>query len=164
MCTYFNVLCADASSPVLVCRVICSWRCGSEPWIRTHSTPPTLCPQRLMHRSRWKRCLTRSPMRRWVLYIILYLLPYLAVCLWKFSLLDFILCYNCPVLGLLVCAFVLQGASILLMLNASLPGEQFRKGIIKYLHQFSGLNTETGDLWNSLTQVDHVNCILSDFG
>lgn len=47
-----------------------------------------------------------------------------------------------------------KGASILLMLNASLPGEQqFRKGIIQYLKQFSGLNTDTDDLWNSLTQV-----------
>uniref|UniRef100_A0A8C3AVF5 Leucyl/cystinyl aminopeptidase n=1 Tax=Cyclopterus lumpus TaxID=8103 RepID=A0A8C3AVF5_CYCLU len=47
-----------------------------------------------------------------------------------------------------------KGASILLMLNASLPGDQqFRKGIIQYLKQFSGLNTDTNDLWNSLTQV-----------
>ncbi|XP_029295882.1 LOW QUALITY PROTEIN: leucyl-cystinyl aminopeptidase [Cottoperca gobio] len=48
-----------------------------------------------------------------------------------------------------------KGASILLMLNASLPGEQqFRKGIIQYLKQFSGLNTDTNDLWNCLTQVE----------
>lgn len=48
-----------------------------------------------------------------------------------------------------------KGASILLMLNASLPGEQqFRKGIIQYLKQFSGSNTDTDGLWNSLTQVD----------
>ncbi|XP_047448028.1 leucyl-cystinyl aminopeptidase [Mugil cephalus] len=48
-----------------------------------------------------------------------------------------------------------KGASILLMLNASLPGDQqFRKGIIQYLKQFSGLNTETDDLWNSLTEVE----------
>ncbi|XP_041855483.1 leucyl-cystinyl aminopeptidase [Melanotaenia boesemani] len=48
-----------------------------------------------------------------------------------------------------------KGASILLMLNASLPGnQQFRKGIIHYLKQFSGLNTVTDDLWNSLTQVE----------
>ncbi|XP_038145962.1 leucyl-cystinyl aminopeptidase [Cyprinodon tularosa] len=47
-----------------------------------------------------------------------------------------------------------KGASILLMLNASLPKEQeFKKGIIQYLKTFSGLNTETNDLWNSLTQV-----------
>lgn len=48
----------------------------------------------------------------------------------------------------------LKGASILLMLNASLPGEQqFRKGIIQYLTQFKGSNTETNNLWDSLTQV-----------
>ncbi|KAK2902180.1 leucyl-cystinyl aminopeptidase isoform X2 [Channa argus] len=48
-----------------------------------------------------------------------------------------------------------KGASILLMLNASLPGkQQFRKGIIQYLKQFSGSNTDTDDLWNSLTQVE----------
>ncbi|XP_068166896.1 leucyl-cystinyl aminopeptidase isoform X2 [Antennarius striatus] len=48
-----------------------------------------------------------------------------------------------------------KGASILLMLNAFLPGDQqFRKGIIRYLRQFTGLNTNTDDLWNSLTQVD----------
>ncbi|XP_042343805.1 leucyl-cystinyl aminopeptidase isoform X2 [Plectropomus leopardus] len=48
-----------------------------------------------------------------------------------------------------------KGASILLMLNASLPEEQqFRKGIIQYLKQFSGSNTDTDDLWNSLTQVE----------
>uniref|UniRef100_A0A8C7ZPB1 Leucyl/cystinyl aminopeptidase n=1 Tax=Oryzias sinensis TaxID=183150 RepID=A0A8C7ZPB1_9TELE len=47
-----------------------------------------------------------------------------------------------------------SGASILLMLNAYLPGEQqFRKGIIQYLKQFSGSNTETNNLWDSLTQV-----------
>ncbi|XP_034728390.1 leucyl-cystinyl aminopeptidase [Etheostoma cragini] len=47
-----------------------------------------------------------------------------------------------------------KGASILMMLEAWLPGEQqFRKGIIQYLKQFSGLNTDTDDLWNSLTQV-----------
>ncbi|KAK5871385.1 hypothetical protein PBY51_004269 [Eleginops maclovinus] len=48
-----------------------------------------------------------------------------------------------------------KGASILLMLNASLLGEQqFRKGIIEYLKQFSGSNTVTNDLWNSLTRVE----------
>ncbi|XP_054628262.1 leucyl-cystinyl aminopeptidase isoform X2 [Dunckerocampus dactyliophorus] len=51
-----------------------------------------------------------------------------------------------------------KGASILLMLNASLPGDQqFRKGIIQYLKQFSGLNTDTDDLWNSLTEVEVPN-------
>ncbi|XP_061673972.1 leucyl-cystinyl aminopeptidase [Syngnathoides biaculeatus] len=48
-----------------------------------------------------------------------------------------------------------KGASILLMLNTSLPGDQqFRKGIIQYLKQFAGLNTDTDDLWNSLTEVE----------
>ncbi|KAI3372895.1 hypothetical protein L3Q82_023352, partial [Scortum barcoo] len=48
-----------------------------------------------------------------------------------------------------------KGASILLMLNASLLGDQlFKKGIIQYLNQFKGLNTDTDDLWNSLTQVE----------
>ncbi|TMS04005.1 Leucyl-cystinyl aminopeptidase [Larimichthys crocea] len=48
-----------------------------------------------------------------------------------------------------------KGASILLMLNASLPGDQqFRKGIMLYLKTFSGLNTDTDNLWNSLTQVE----------
>uniref|UniRef100_A0A8C6PQW3 Leucyl and cystinyl aminopeptidase n=1 Tax=Nothobranchius furzeri TaxID=105023 RepID=A0A8C6PQW3_NOTFU len=54
-----------------------------------------------------------------------------------------------------------KGASILLMLNASLPGDQqFRKGLIQYLKQFHGLNTATNDLWNSLTQV-HMCTLLS---
>nr|XP_046243201.1 leucyl-cystinyl aminopeptidase [Scatophagus argus] len=53
-----------------------------------------------------------------------------------------------------------KGASILLMLNTSLSGDQqFRKGIIQYLNQFRGGNTDTDDLWNSLTQVStpHLN-------
>lgn len=48
-----------------------------------------------------------------------------------------------------------KGASVLLMLNASMANEQqFRKGLIQYLKQFSGSNTNTDDLWNSLTQVE----------
>ncbi|XP_041643410.1 leucyl-cystinyl aminopeptidase [Cheilinus undulatus] len=48
-----------------------------------------------------------------------------------------------------------KGASILLMLNASMPEEhQFRKGIIQYLKQFNGSNADTNDLWNSLTEVE----------
>lgn len=31
--------------------------------------------------------------------------------------------------------------------------QQFQKGLIQYLKQFSGSNTNTDDLWNSLTQV-----------
>lgn len=47
-----------------------------------------------------------------------------------------------------------QGASVLLMLNASMTSEQqFQKGLSQYLTQFSGSNTNTDDLWNSLTQV-----------
>lgn len=39
------------------------------------------------------------------------------------------------------------------MLNSTLPDGQFRKGLIEYLHQYSGSNTVTDDLWNSITQV-----------
>lgn len=45
-----------------------------------------------------------------------------------------------------------KGASILLMLNSTLPDGQFRKGVIEYLKKFRDLNTVTDDLWNSLTQ------------
>ncbi|XP_056457704.1 leucyl-cystinyl aminopeptidase isoform X1 [Gadus chalcogrammus] len=47
-----------------------------------------------------------------------------------------------------------KGASILLMLNASLSGDLFRKGIVGYLRKFSGSNTVTDDLWNSIAQAD----------
>ena len=68
------------------------------------------------------------------------------------------------VLTEMLCASVFQGASILLMLKASLPGDgQFRKGIIQYLNQFSGLNTDTNDLWNSLTQVGLPFCFVPPF-
>ncbi|CAB1322061.1 unnamed protein product [Coregonus sp. 'balchen'] len=43
-----------------------------------------------------------------------------------------------------------KGASLLLMLNSTLPDGQFRKGLIDYLNK--GSNTVTEDLWNSLTQ------------
>uniref|UniRef100_A0A8C5CLL3 Aminopeptidase n=1 Tax=Gadus morhua TaxID=8049 RepID=A0A8C5CLL3_GADMO len=46
-----------------------------------------------------------------------------------------------------------KGASILLMLNASLSGDLFRKGIVGYLKKFSGSNTVTDDLWNSIADV-----------
>ena len=39
------------------------------------------------------------------------------------------------------------------MLNASLSGDLFRKGIVGYLKKFSGSNTVTDDLWNSIAQV-----------
>lgn len=46
------------------------------------------------------------------------------------------------------------------MLNASMANEQqFRKGLIQYLKEFSGLNTNTDDLWNSLTQVCACLCV-----
>lgn len=46
-----------------------------------------------------------------------------------------------------------QGASLLLMLNASLDKDMFKKGVIKYLKKFNGSNTEKEDLWNSFSQV-----------
>lgn len=84
----------------------------------------------------------------------------------EISLLDLNLSRNCfwMTWSQTLCACVFQGASILLMLNASLPGDQqFRKGIIQYLKQFSGLNTDTNDLWNSLTQVCVPYCVFVIF-
>uniref|UniRef100_A0A8B9HSR5 Leucyl-cystinyl aminopeptidase n=2 Tax=Astyanax mexicanus TaxID=7994 RepID=A0A8B9HSR5_ASTMX len=46
-----------------------------------------------------------------------------------------------------------KGASILLMLNATLSEEAFRKGVIEYLTNYRGGNTENEDLWSSLSQV-----------
>uniref|UniRef100_A0A674D6F5 Leucyl/cystinyl aminopeptidase n=1 Tax=Salmo trutta TaxID=8032 RepID=A0A674D6F5_SALTR len=46
-----------------------------------------------------------------------------------------------------------KGASLLLMLNTTLPDGQFREGLMKYLDNYRGSNTVTEDLWNSLTQV-----------
>ncbi|XP_010864061.2 leucyl-cystinyl aminopeptidase isoform X1 [Esox lucius] len=45
-----------------------------------------------------------------------------------------------------------KGASLLLMLNSTLPDGQFRKGLIEYLNKYRGSNSVTDDLWNSLTQ------------
>ncbi|TSM85985.1 Leucyl-cystinyl aminopeptidase [Bagarius yarrelli] len=45
-----------------------------------------------------------------------------------------------------------KGASLLLMLNATLGEDVFRKGVIEYLKKYTGSNTEKGDLWNSLSQ------------
>uniref|UniRef100_A0A4W5MUI9 Leucyl/cystinyl aminopeptidase n=1 Tax=Hucho hucho TaxID=62062 RepID=A0A4W5MUI9_9TELE len=45
-----------------------------------------------------------------------------------------------------------KGASLLLMLNTTLPDGQFRKGLMEYLNTYRGSNTVTEDLWNSLTQ------------
>uniref|UniRef100_A0A8C7CLH2 Aminopeptidase n=1 Tax=Oncorhynchus kisutch TaxID=8019 RepID=A0A8C7CLH2_ONCKI len=46
-----------------------------------------------------------------------------------------------------------KGASLLLMLNSTLPDGQFRKGLLEYLRQYRGSNTVTDDLWNSITRV-----------
>ncbi|KAL7836696.1 hypothetical protein AOLI_G00279800 [Acnodon oligacanthus] len=46
-----------------------------------------------------------------------------------------------------------KGASILLMLNATLSKVAFRKGVIEYLKKYKGLNTQSEDLWMSLSQV-----------
>ncbi|KAI4901681.1 hypothetical protein NFI96_029218 [Prochilodus magdalenae] len=46
-----------------------------------------------------------------------------------------------------------KGASILLMLNATIGEEAFRKGVIEYLRKYEGSNTQKDDLWNSLSQV-----------
>lgn len=43
-----------------------------------------------------------------------------------------------------------KGASILLMVNSTLNDGEFRKGVITYLKRFSGRNTVSEDLWNSL--------------
>ncbi|XP_051950921.1 leucyl-cystinyl aminopeptidase-like [Xyrauchen texanus] len=46
-----------------------------------------------------------------------------------------------------------KGASILLMLKGTLTDEEFRKGVIEYLQKYTFRNTESEDLWNSLSQV-----------
>ncbi|XP_072520548.1 leucyl-cystinyl aminopeptidase isoform X2 [Salminus brasiliensis] len=46
-----------------------------------------------------------------------------------------------------------KGASILLMLNATLSEKAFQKGVIEYLRNYRGGNTENEDLWSSLSQV-----------
>uniref|UniRef100_A0A6Q2Z5N0 Aminopeptidase n=1 Tax=Esox lucius TaxID=8010 RepID=A0A6Q2Z5N0_ESOLU len=50
-----------------------------------------------------------------------------------------------------------KGASLLLMLNSTLPDGQFRKGLIEYLNKYRGSNSVTDDLWNSLTQQESVS-------
>ncbi|XP_053510304.1 leucyl-cystinyl aminopeptidase [Ictalurus furcatus] len=45
-----------------------------------------------------------------------------------------------------------KGASLLLMLNATLSEEVFKKGVIAYLTKYNGSNTEKEDLWNSFSQ------------
>lgn len=46
-----------------------------------------------------------------------------------------------------------KGASILLMLSSALTKEEFQKGLIEYLQTYKFANTESDNLWNSLTQV-----------
>uniref|UniRef100_A0A4W4FRU3 Aminopeptidase n=1 Tax=Electrophorus electricus TaxID=8005 RepID=A0A4W4FRU3_ELEEL len=46
-----------------------------------------------------------------------------------------------------------KGASILLMLNATFTEQVFREGIKEYLKKYRGGNTDSNDLWSSLSQV-----------
>uniref|UniRef100_A0A671RK61 Leucyl-cystinyl aminopeptidase n=1 Tax=Sinocyclocheilus anshuiensis TaxID=1608454 RepID=A0A671RK61_9TELE len=55
-----------------------------------------------------------------------------------------------------------KGASILLMLNATLTDGEFRKGVIEYLQKYNLSNTESEDLWNSLSQVSKQNLSVSE--
>lgn len=52
-----------------------------------------------------------------------------------------------------------QGASLLLMLNATLGEEVFKKGVIEYLTKYNGSNTVKEDLWNSLSPVQPASCV-----
>jgi puromycin-sensitive aminopeptidase len=45
-----------------------------------------------------------------------------------------------------------KGASVLRMLEQYLGGEEFRKGISRYLKRHEYANTETGDLWDALQE------------
>lgn len=45
-----------------------------------------------------------------------------------------------------------KGASLLLMLRATLGDDVFRKGVIEYLKKYTGSNTEKEDLWKTLSQ------------
>ncbi|XP_056314489.1 leucyl-cystinyl aminopeptidase isoform X2 [Danio aesculapii] len=55
-----------------------------------------------------------------------------------------------------------KGASILLMLNATLRDGEFRKGVIEYLQNYNLSNTESKDLWNSLSQVSKQSLNVSE--
>ncbi|XP_052411438.1 leucyl-cystinyl aminopeptidase isoform X2 [Carassius gibelio] len=55
-----------------------------------------------------------------------------------------------------------KGASILLMLNATLRDGEFRKGVIEYLQKYQLSNTESKNLWNSLSQVSKQNLSVSE--
>uniref|UniRef100_A0A9J8BD53 Leucyl/cystinyl aminopeptidase n=1 Tax=Cyprinus carpio carpio TaxID=630221 RepID=A0A9J8BD53_CYPCA len=54
-----------------------------------------------------------------------------------------------------------KGASILLMLNATLTDGEFRKGVIEYLQKYNLSNTESEYLWDSLSQVSKQNLSVS---
>ncbi|XP_043095047.1 leucyl-cystinyl aminopeptidase isoform X2 [Puntigrus tetrazona] len=55
-----------------------------------------------------------------------------------------------------------KGASILLMLNAVLTDVEFQKGVSEYLQKYNLSNTESEDLWNSLSQVSEQNLSVSE--
>ncbi|XP_067294260.1 leucyl-cystinyl aminopeptidase isoform X2 [Pseudorasbora parva] len=55
-----------------------------------------------------------------------------------------------------------KGASILLMLYTTLKEGEFRKGVIEYLQKYKRSNTESEDLWNSLSQVSKQNVSVSE--
>ena len=65
----------------------------------------------------------------------------------------FVLC----IFSIPVCLF--QGACILNMLRDFLTPEVFQIGIIRYLKRYSYQNTETKDLWESLTNVSDLSRI-----
>ena len=48
-----------------------------------------------------------------------------------------------------------KGASVLRMLEQYLGAEEFRKGIALYLRKHQFANTETGDLWDALSESSH---------
>uniref|UniRef100_A0A8C2BY48 Aminopeptidase n=1 Tax=Cyprinus carpio TaxID=7962 RepID=A0A8C2BY48_CYPCA len=55
-----------------------------------------------------------------------------------------------------------KGASILLMLNATLTDGEFQKGVTQYLQKYKLSNTESENLWNSLSQVSKQNLSVSE--
>ncbi|MBN3301131.1 LCAP aminopeptidase, partial [Amia calva] len=46
-----------------------------------------------------------------------------------------------------------KGASILLMLNSTLTGDDFQQGVVRYLNKYKNMNTKNEDLWNSISKV-----------
>uniref|UniRef100_A0A8C1QQ58 Leucyl/cystinyl aminopeptidase n=1 Tax=Cyprinus carpio TaxID=7962 RepID=A0A8C1QQ58_CYPCA len=55
-----------------------------------------------------------------------------------------------------------KGASILLMLNATLTDGEFQKGVTQYLQKYKLSNTKSENLWNSLSQVSKQNLSVSE--